>query len=92
MERLEEIPFDLLCNGIGNWDKIKILPDNDEICVANYEDEELKTIKILKTNANLAGFPDIIEPNGLSEIRMRDLEFFRNYVENSHKNFISKSY
>ena len=62
-------------NGIRNWLKIKILPYNDEVCVANYENKELKIIKILKTNVNLAGFPDIIEPNRLSDI-MRDLEFF----------------
>ena len=48
----------LPCNDIRNWDKIKIFPENDEVCIANYEKEELKTIKILKTNANLAGFPD----------------------------------
>ena len=77
----------LLCNDILNWHKIKILPENHEVCVANYEDEELKTIKILETNANLAEFPDIIEPNGLSKERMRDLEFFRDYMENTHKNF-----
>ena len=34
----------------------------------------LHKIKILPDN--YAGFPDIIEPNGLSEDRMRDLEFF----------------
>ena len=62
------------------------------VCVAKIEDGELKTIKILKTNAKLPWFPDIIEPNSVSEDRMRDLEFIRDYVENSDKNFISKPY
>ena len=35
---------------------------------------------------------DIIQPNGLSEDRMMDLEFFKDYVENSHKDFVSRSY
>ena len=78
MERLKLLSNKFLpCNFVMvfaiNWQKIKILPDNDEVYVANYEDEELKTIKILMTDVNLAGFPDIIEPNSLSEDRMRDL-------------------
>jgi hypothetical protein len=82
----------LPCNGIRNWHKIKILPNNDDICVADYEDEDLRMIKILKTNVNLDESPDIIQPNGLSEDRSIDLEFFKDYVENSHKDFVSRSY
>ena len=72
--------------------KSTIYPKKFHNYVNKVPPEEPNTIKILKTNANLAGFPDIIEPNGLSEEKMRDLEFFRDLVENSHKKFISKSY
>ena len=40
----------------------------------------------------LDGEPELITPDSITNTRLKDLEFFKNYVTEDHKSFISKQY
>ena len=57
----------LLWNGIRGWNKIKILPDFNDVFIYEYQNEELKNVKIINTNSNISRVPYIMEPNDFSD-------------------------
>ena len=48
--------------------------------------------KIMKENAFPDIEPAIIKPDPLSEDRVKELEFFEEFMKSSHYNYLSKDY
>ena len=56
---------------------IKILPEGSNILVANFIDEPFTAVKVMNDNIDLEDYIDVIEPDGLNEARLKELEFLR---------------
>ena len=82
----------LPCVGIRDWHVVKIMQDTNNILVANYVDEPFRSFKIMNSLPAEGGEPDILIPEDISESRLKDLEFFADYVTEDHKPFILKKY
>ena len=81
----------LACPTIRDWHAVIIEPEDSTISVANEVDQELRKIEIIR---NTDAFSELksIRPDGCSPSRVKELEFFHNFVLSNHKNFVSSNY
>jgi len=82
----------LPCNGIQSWHIIKIKEDGPNIMVANNIGDELQEYKILKKMPNITMMPSAINPEGCSEDRLSELEYFKEFTYGEHKSWIFTNY
>jgi len=82
----------LPCTGIRDWHVIKILPEGPNIFVANFINEPFTSVRIMNESIDLEDYIDMIEPEGLTEARLKELEFFKDYLPIEEKeNIITKN-
>jgi len=82
----------LSCAGISKWHTIKIDNDPKKIFVSDKPNGLLREHPILKEMMIFEDSPDVMAPEGCTDARLHDLEFFEDYVVDEHKNYISGVY
>ena len=80
------------CIGIRQLHAIVIEQDTCYIDVAEYVNKPFEKYKILDQYPELAGESQPIEPEGLSQARIEQLSYFKDYVSNDHKHYIHENY
>lgn len=82
------------CTGISNWHVIKILPEGLNIQVAEKFGNPLINYKIM--DDHVPHFQDeepiCINPQGISPSRLEDLAYFKDFVDEEHKYYITSNY
>ena len=80
--------------GIGDWHMIKIQTDGCNILIAKRFDQEFQEYKIMDRTSygSLRTEPDVVEPEGLPQVRINELKYFEQFLDQNHREFLSNSY
>src|SRR5690349_21555262 len=82
----------LICSGIRGWRMILITDHPTDLFVTDDLEAELRSVKVMKEVVVFDLSPQIILPVELSEERVSELSYFKSFVVDEHKQYISSNY
>ena len=80
------------CTGIHSWHVVKVKKELDHLEVAKFVGEPFETYYNQTQQAELGSFPQILNPQDLSEQRKVQLQYFEPYIDQVHRDYIPPDY